>query len=149
MFDYAVQYVAAHPDIEPTFEVTEEMVDEFRAFIKEKDFDYKTSLQVVLEELRETVAEEEQDSLFGTTLDSLEQLVLQEKQDDFDRSLDYIRKAIKREILSSIVGQRGVYEQLILKTDKGILQAVEVLQTPGQYSELIEKGQTNSKAELN
>ena len=149
MFDYAVQYVATHPDIEPTFEVTDDMVDEFRAFIKEKDFDYKTSLQVALEELRETVTEEEQDSLFGTTLEGLEQLILQEKQDDFDRSRDYIRKAIKREILSSIVGQRGVYEQLILKTDKGIQQAVKVLQTPGEYSELIEKGQTNSKAELN
>ena len=149
MFDYAVQYVATHPDIEPTFEVTDEMVDEFRGFIKEKDFDYKTSLQVALEELRETVTEEEQDSLFGTTLEGLEQLILQEKQDDFDRSQDYIRKAIKREILSSIVGQRGVYEQLILKTDKGIQQAVKVLQTPGEYSELIEKGQTNSKAELN
>ena len=149
MFDYAIQYVATHPDIEPTFEVTDEMVDEFRGFIKEKDFDYKTSLQVALEELRETVTEEEQDSLFGTTLEGLEQLILQEKQDDFDRSQDYIRKAIKREILSSIVGQRGVYEQLILKTDKGIQQAVKVLQTPGEYSELIEKGQTNSKAELN
>ena len=104
MFDYAVQYVAAHPEIEPTFEVTDEMVDEFRAFVQEKDFDYKTSLQVALEELRETVAEEEQDGLFGTTLDSVDQLVLLDKHEDFDSSLHYIRDAIKREILSSIAG---------------------------------------------
>lgn len=145
-FDFAVKYVAEHPDIKPNFEVTDGMVEEFRAFIKEKDFDYKTSLQTALEKLGETVTEEEQGDLFQGTLDSMRVLVEREKDDDFDESIDYIKQTIKRRIVASIAGERGVYEEVILKTDKAILKALEILTTPDMYSDLLLKGQ--KKAEL-
>ena len=97
---------------------------------------------MALENLRETVAEKDEKDIFKPTLDSLEQLVLLEKEDDFDISREYIERAIKREMLSAIAGQHGIYEELILKTDKTILQAVEILNTPGQYSEHITYGKT-------
>lgn len=146
-FDFAVKYVAEHPEVKPNFEVTDEIVEQFRQFVKEKDFDYKSSLQVVLEELQETIASEGKDSLFASMIDSLETLVELEKAQDIDRSLDYIKKTIKREIVAAIAGQRGVYEEVVLKTDKAVLKAIEILSTPGEYSELITHGQ--KKAELN
>ncbi|MDH3890070.1 MAG: S41 family peptidase [candidate division Zixibacteria bacterium] len=146
-FDFAIKYVAEHPDIKPGFEVTDAMVSQFRDFTVENEFEYKTSLQVALEDLRETVAEEESEELFAGSLADMDKLVEQEKSEDFERSREYIKRSIKREILSSIVGQRGVYDELILKTDKTVLKAVEILSTPGQYSDMIKRGQT--KAELN
>ncbi len=146
-FDFAVNYVAEHPDVKPGFEVTDEILEQFRRFIDEKEFDYKTSLQVALEDLRETVNEEESEELFAASLADLEALVEKEKSDDFEESKEYIKRSIKREILSSIVGQRGVYEWLILQTDKTILKAVEILNTPDMYSRMITEGQ--KKAELN
>ena len=104
-------------------------------------------MQVALEKLRESVEEEETQELFERALEELEKLVEVEKSDDFDQSRDYISRSIKRDILSSVVGQRGVYEGLILKTDKTVMRAVEILSTPGQYSDLMVRGQT--KAELN
>ncbi len=146
-FDFAIQYVADHPDVKTSFEVSDETLEQFRTFVAEKEFDYKTSLQVALEELRESVTEEETEELFESALEELEKLVEVEKSDDFEQSRDYISRSIKRDILSSVYGQRGVYEGLILKTDKTVMRAVEILSTPGRYSDMIARGQT--KAELN
>jgi carboxyl-terminal processing protease len=147
-FDFAVKYVAEHPEVKPDFEVTDEIVEQFRQFIKEKGFDYKSSLQVALEELRESVAEEGKDSLFADMIDSLETLVELEKEHDFNESIDYIKRTIKREVVAAIAGQRGVYEEVVLKTDPAVKKAVEILSKPGEYARLIAQGH-NKKAELN
>ena len=145
-FDFAVKYVAEHPEVKPNFEVTDEIVEQFREYVKERDFDYKSTLETALGELRETIISESNDSLFGGMIDSLEALVELEKAQDFDRSLDYIKKTIKREIVAAIAGQRGVYEEVVLKTDKAVRRAVEILSSPDEYAKLISMGQ--KKAEL-
>ncbi len=145
-FDFAVKYVAGHPEVKPNFEVTDEIVGQFREYVKERDFDYKSTLETGLEELRETITSEEKDSLFSGMIDSLEALVEVEKAQDFDRSLDYIKKTIKREVVAAIAGQRGVYEEVVLKTDKAVKKAVEILSSPDEYAKLISIGQ--NKAEL-
>jgi len=139
-FDFAVDWVSKNPNTEASFTVTDEMVDEFREFIKTRDFDYKTSTQVALEDLTDAVNDEEKLDLFQPVLDSLKGLIAAEKADDFEASRDYIQRAIKREILSSIYGQRGVYEELILKTDPAVIRAIELLSQPNEYSTLITKG---------
>jgi carboxyl-terminal processing protease len=146
-FDFAVKYVAEHPDVKPDFEVTDDIVEQFRQFIKSKNFDYKSSLQASLEELKQTVASESKDSLFSGLVDSMETLVKVEKEHDFNQSLDYIKQTIKREIVAAIAGERGVYEEVVLKTDPAVRKAVEILTTPGEYAKLITQGQ--KKAELN
>jgi carboxyl-terminal processing protease len=146
-FDFAVKYVAEHPQVKPDFEVTDEIVEQFRQFIKSKDFDYKSSLQASLDELKKTVAAEGKDSLFSGLVDSLEMLVKVEKEHDFNQSLDYIKQTIKREVVAAIAGERGVYEEVVLKTDPAVQKAVEILTTPGEYAKLITQGQ--KKAELN
>ncbi len=145
-FDFAVKYVAGHPEVKPNFEVTDEIVGQFREYVKERDFDYKSTLETGLEELRETITSEEKDSLFSGMIGSLEALVEVEKAQDFDRSLDYIKKTIKREVVAAIAGQRGVYEEVVLKTDKAVKKAVEILSSPDEYAKLISIGQ--NKAEL-
>ncbi len=147
-FDYAIQYVADHPEVKPNVEINQEIMKGFREFVEQKDFDYKTSLQVAVEKLRETVEKEGTLDAFEGTLDSLEALVELEKADDFDASLDYISTALKREIVSAIAGQRGVYEQVILRTDKTIQEAIEILQSPDEYARLMSEGVV-PKAELN
>ncbi len=64
-----------------------------------------------------------------------------EKDSDFTNSQDYIKRAIKREIVSSISGERGVYEQIVLRTDKAVQKAVAVLSTPKEYGRLMTEGQ--------
>lgn len=146
-FDYAVKYVADHPNTQPdNFEVTDEMVAEFKAFMKEKEFDYKTSLQLSLEKLQKDVEEEDNPDLFSGIIDSLTSLVAHDKDNDFTESIDYIKRTIKREIVASIAGERGVYEQIVLKEDKTVQRAIDILTSPNEYSDLLAKG--TKKAEL-
>jgi carboxyl-terminal processing protease len=146
-FDYAVQYIADHPNLKPEeFQVTDAMVEDFRKFIKTKDFDYKSDLQIALEDLQQTVTDEDKEAMFEPELADLKTLVEQEKVADFDRSVDYIKKAIKREIVQSVLGERGVYEQIVFKTDKTLAKAVDLLGHDGEYSSLIQTGK--KKAEL-
>ncbi|RKX23471.1 MAG: hypothetical protein DRP51_00240 [Candidatus Zixiibacteriota bacterium] len=74
------------------------------------------------------------------TLDEFEDLIVREKEQDFAGSTDYFKKAIKREIISKIAGQRGVYKEVILKTDKTILKAVKLLQDRDEYARVLKSG---------
>ena len=139
-FDFAVTYVADHPEVTRDIEITDEIVDEFKAYIKEKDFSYKTALEVSLDEMIEIVEEENKGDLFSGALDDFSGLVEKEKDADFVKSLDYIKRAIKREIVSKIGGQRAVYEDVILQTDPGVLQAVKLMQDKNEYSKILEEG---------
>lgn len=139
-FDFAVQYVAKHPGLTTDFEVSDETVDEFRKFLKEQDFSYKSALQVALEDMETRITDEGKEDLFKTDLADMRALVDKEKESDFDQSIDYIRRSIKREVISSIAGESGVYEQLLLKSDKAVKEAVRVLSTPAEYSKMVTEG---------
>ncbi len=43
-FDFASAYLAEHPEVKLDDEITDDIVSEFREFIKSRDFDYKTAL---------------------------------------------------------------------------------------------------------
>ena len=145
-FDYAIKYVSEHPDVKPAFEVTDGMVEEFKNFVESKEFSYKTKLQLSLENLEESIVDDSQRDFLQPAIDSLSSLIEFEKGKDFDKSLAYIKKAIKREIVSSIASERGVYEEIVLKTDDGVRKAVEILKDPKEYSRLLTEGK--KKAEL-
>jgi len=145
-FDFAIKYVADHPDVKPDLKITDNIVKEFKTFIKEKKFDYKTSLQIALEKLRKQVDKDGDSTVFKGVIDSMKVLVQKEKENDFNDSQDYIRRTIKRNIVSAIAGERGVYQQIILKTDKGVQKAISIFNAPHKYTELLSKGQ--KKAEL-
>jgi len=145
-FDFAIEYVSSHPETKQSFEVSDDVVNQFSEFIKEKEFDYKSALQVALEELQETIVEEEREDIFQENLDEMAKLIETDKSDDFVESNPYIKRAIKREVVRAIFGDRGHYEQVVLKDDKTVKKAIEILSSPSEYTRLISEGQ--KKAEL-
>lgn len=145
-FNFAVDYVAKHPDIKPDLVITDEILNQFKSFIKEKEFDYVSSLEASIESLKKTINKEEKYDLFAGMLDSLRVVAAEEKAKDFDLSKDYIGKAIKRDIVAAIAGERGVYEEIVLKDDPGVMKAVEILGS-NEYSKLIKEGQKKASLE--
>lgn len=140
-FDFAVDYVTKHPDTKPDFTVSDQVVNDFRQYLKDKKFEYKSTLQASLETMEKSVKQEGKDSLFEGSFKTMAGLIDREKQADFDRSLDYIKRAIRREIVSAMSGERGVYEQIVLRSDKTVQKALGILQAPKEYSKLITEGQ--------
>lgn len=136
-FDYAIKYVAEHPDTKPEFQVTDAVVADFRQFIKDKGFSYKSALEAAVDDLKKTVTAEKEEATFAEGIQHMEDAVLAEKEKDFDRSIKYIERAIHREIVAAVAGERGVYEHQILKTDNAVKEAVRLLTTPKEYGRLI------------
>ena len=139
-FDFAVHYVATHKNAikSPDFEVTDEMIEEFKKFLKEKNFTYKTRSQLVLEQLDSIAV---QDSLSEETMKQLEALKVRleaEKEHEFARSLNYIKRAIKRELVSKLFGLKERYKQITLKSDPAIRKAVEIILNDKEYNKYLE-----------
>jgi carboxyl-terminal processing protease len=136
-FSFAVEYTTSHPDVGLDFEVDDEVLAHFRDYIKEKDFSYTTPLESEFAALRDDVKEEGKEELFASALAELERVAQEDKAGDFDRSEDYIRQAIKRTVLRNKYGEKGVYEQVILRQDPAVLEALTLLRSKEDYVRLL------------
>lgn len=145
-FDFCVQYSSDHPEIDESFEVTDEIIAQFKAYLVEREFDYKTALEVSLDKMKEIVEDESKQDIFDQSLEQLATMVDHEKEADFEKSDKYIRRAIKRELMVKLYGQTGMYEQIVLKTDPVVREAYELIKNDKEYTRLIEGGE--DKAEL-
>jgi len=132
IFRFAVKYVAAHKDLLRDFEVTDQMIAEFKSFLAEEGFEYTSAAEKKLEELAETIEKSEYDSGISGTLDLLQGQLEGEKGEDFDRSSDYLKKTIKLEMVSKLWGRQARYEEA-MSVDPQIMAAIEILTTPGRY----------------
>lgn len=137
-FDFAVRYLSKHPDLPADFEVDEKVIEEFKEFLEEIDFSYKSSLEKEMEDLRKLIdGEENLDSDFEDVLANLENLVQQEKEKDFQKSLENIKKSIKRDILFNSYGEKAYYEEILIKTDPHINKGIEILKNKDEYKKLL------------
>jgi carboxyl-terminal processing protease len=136
-FDFAVSYIAKHPDIPKNFEVDDQSIAEFRQFLKEKNFTYKSALELDLDNLKKHVEDQKQSEVFAKDLENVQSLIEKEKEKDFDQSIDYIKKSIKGGILNNLYGEKGYYEEILLKTDPAIQKAFEILTNKDKYKKIL------------
>ncbi len=132
IFRFAVKHAAKHKDLPRNFEMNDQLMAEFKSFLEEEDFQYRSAAEKQLDELSEVVEKSEYNSGITATLQQLEKQLQDEKQKDFQRSRDYLKRAIKLEIVSKIWGKEIRYEEAV-KVDPQIVAAVEILTTPGRY----------------
>jgi len=136
-FDFAVKYSSNYKDIPKTFEADEQVLAEFREFLKEKKFDYKTPEEIYLDTLEEVVKREEKLEFYKSALANLRELIAHNKELDFDKSQDYIKRSIKRDILTKLYGEKGYYEEVVLKGDTRIKKALEILSGKNDYRKIL------------
>ena len=137
-FDFAVSYIAKHPNIPEDFQVADQVMAEFKQFLKEKDFTYKSALELDLDTLKKHIEDQEKSEVFVKVLKDMQSLIEEEKEKEFDQSIDYIKKSIKRDILNNLYGQKAYYEEIILKTDPAIQKAFEILTNQDGYKKVLE-----------
>lgn len=136
-FDFSVSYTAQHPDLPEDFEVTDEMIQEFKGFLKEEDFSYKNSMELDFEKLEKTAKKEGAAERMGEQIEGLRWAIELEKEREFVENLDYIKKSMKRDMLTRLYGQKAVYEQVVLKTDRHIQKALELLKNKDEYRKIL------------
>lgn len=138
IFDYATQYCWNHPTLASVddFKLTDADYEAFKKLVKSRNFTYDRQSEKMLKSLKE-IAEFE-----GYMTEAAEEFKALEKKlnHNLDRDLDYFAKPIKEYISQEIVTryfyQRGAVMER-LKDDTDLEKAIEVLQNPARYREIL------------
>ncbi|HBC48015.1 MAG TPA: hypothetical protein DEO84_04545 [candidate division Zixibacteria bacterium] len=136
-FDYAIHYTNSHPNLKADFEVTDEMVNDFREFLKEKKFTYKNQLETQLDALQKTAKDSKKDTQITPEINSLRAAIEKDKESEFVQSANYIKRSLKRDILTRLFSESEVYQQVVLRTDPYVLKAVSILSSPKDYAGIL------------
>ena len=140
IFNYVNGFVKKHSSVAPPseFVVTDEIYDDFRRYLADKDCEYKTGTEQVLKDLKE-VAEEE--NYYGALKENIEQLEAQlkkDKSDDLNKFRSEISEMLKAEILVRYYYAAGRLEGSLV-TDPDVLKACEVLHDKARYESILKK----------
>ena len=139
-FDFATKYVAEHGNeiANPAdFQVTDDIFNEFKAFINADKFEYDKVCEQQLAALRKTAtAEGYMNDSTSAQFDRLEALL----KHDLDHDLDLHRRDISyllgQEIMDRLYYQRGQVQHSI-KDDEFLDKAQEMFNTPGEYARIL------------
>ncbi|MCR4811567.1 MAG: S41 family peptidase [Bacteroidales bacterium] len=138
VFDYATQFVKQHASIpSPSkFEITDEIYDDFRNFLSDKDYSYSTSTEKYLDDLKTIAKEEKYFDAVKADIEALEAKLKADKAGDLAKYRDEVSEMLKNEILARYYYQKGRVEGS-LTHDKDVLKAVEILSDKSQYKKIL------------
>ena len=135
-----------HPTIAPVdeFVFTDEDYEEFKAFVKARNFDYDRNSDKLLSELKK-VADFE-----GYMEDAAETFALLEKQlaHDIDKDFVTFEKDLREAVVASIIHRYYLNEgaiRQVLKDDDYAAEGVKLLNDPARYKSLLEPAKGKGK----
>lgn len=140
VFDYATKYAREHASIPHAsqFEITDEIYNDFKHFLSDKDYSYSTATEKYLEELKEIAKEEKYYEAIEKDLKELEERFKRDKAEDLTKYRAEISELLKGEILSRYYYQKGRIEGS-LKSDKDVNKAIQILSDKAEYKRLLTK----------
>ncbi|MEE4177621.1 MAG: S41 family peptidase [Bacteroides sp.] len=138
IFDYANQFYREHESIPPAdqFVITDEIFFEFVDFLSDKDYEYETRSERLLEELKEASAHEKYFSAIETEYKALQQKMMHNKEEDLITFREEITMLLKEEIASRYYYQKGRV-LASLSQDQEIARALEILANGNGYQKIL------------
>jgi len=141
-FDFANKYAAEHDTVASpeTFEVTDEIYEQFKNFIDPAKFNYDKVCENAIEQLREIAkVEGYMNDSTSAQFDILASMLKHDLKRDLDLNRKNLSPYIAREILNRYYFNRGevIYS---LRDDEAVDSAVEILSTP-RFDEILGKKQ--------
>ena len=138
IFDFANEFCLKNSSIEPaaTFDISDETYDEFKEFIKAKNFSYDLMSVKALDDLKKLTELEGFKDIVKDEIESLEKKL----QSNLDHSLEHFSKDIKILIADEIV--RRYYSEkggiiYSLREDMDIQESYKVLEDNDRYREIL------------
>ena len=135
LFKFANHLATEKRSFPENFEVTDELIREFDAFLKERDFQYEEDAEVQLKALRETGGKARYGKSFSDEVDRLEKIITVEKGRAFERYDKEIRNALKLEIIERLRGEKAAI-QVSFKDDHQLQVAATLLRNRPVYAKL-------------
>ena len=127
-FDYANHYRQTHNGIArpDQFEVTDEELEDFMAFLEKKGFVYETETSRYLDELIEMAHNEDIDSTSLATMDSLRVRLRPSFREAIMRHKDEVKQLLGADIVERYYFQKGRVE-FLLREDKVLKNGIQLI----------------------
>ena len=140
IFDYATKFYYEHPSIESPakFKITDEIYKDFKAFVSTREYEYSTNTEKALKLLRDAAKDEKYLDAINAEITDLEKKLQSDKSVDLDKNRDEISQLIEAEILTRYYYEKGRTEGM-LKYDKTLAKAIEILSDKSQYKKILGK----------
>lgn len=138
IFDFANQFYQNNKEIASaeTFEITDEIFEEFRQFVARNNLVYKTAAENALEDLKQTLEKESNSESTRELIRAIEQEIARNKEDDMNTYAPEIRQMLLAEIVTRYHHQRGRIVSTLPK-DRSVKRALEILHDQDQYKKAI------------
>ncbi|MEE1020350.1 MAG: S41 family peptidase [Bacteroidales bacterium] len=139
-FDYATKFVKENPNIASAkdFEITDEIYNDFIEFLKDKNYNYTTTSEKILDDL---ITSAKKEKLGENTLKEIELIktqIAEDKKEDLIKYKEDIKEILLSEIVVRYYNQKGRIEAL-LKHDNEIKEATNLLYDQKQYNKTLGK----------
>ena len=145
IFDFATHYAQQHDSIAPAaeFRLTDADYEEFKEFVHSRNFKYDKMSSKQLEELRKAMTfEGYMDEQTTALIDTLEQRLQHNVNKDLDTFRQEIELTLTQEIVSRYYFQKGSIV-IGLRDEPVTMRAIEILQSPQQYNEILSVKKTH------
>ncbi len=135
-FKYANHFAAERKMIPDTFKVTNAIINDFEAFLKEKGFEYQDEGEMKLKELRTLAENARYDQSFLDGINKLENELKVSSGKQVYRYQEDIRVALKTEILARMKGDNARFESMFA-ADQQLQAAISILKDKKTYNKLL------------
>ena len=138
IFDFANQYHAVHAEIPPAaeFKVDDNLYNEFVNFLKNKDYQYKTETEYVLDDMKEAAEADKYWEQIESLCNAISEKIKQEKASDLQTYKKEIAEYLASEIAVRYYYQKGrICSQLSIDPD--IATAKEILNDNARYRSIL------------
>ena len=138
IFDFANQYHADHAEIPAAadFKVDDNLYNEFVSFLKNKDYQYKTETEYVLDDIKEAAEADHYWDKIESLCNAISEKIKQEKSADLQTYKKEIAEYLASEIAVRYYYQKGrICSQLAIDPD--IATAEEILNDNARYRSIL------------
>ena len=144
IFDFASKYYWSHPDINSIsqFSFTDSDYDDFRSFLIDRKFNYRTFTEASLTQLISNAKREKYYDLNKDLFAELEKDIAHNLDHDLTMFRDEISDLVEEEIVSRYFYEKGAIAWGI-KKDEQVIKALETLNNKDKYSSIL-GGKTGS-----
>jgi len=135
-FDYATDYRFSHDSISEEFIFSDANFSDFSSYISDKEYTYKTETEKSLEKLKKKAEEEDYFDNLSAEYDILFAKMLENKNNDLQKSKEEIKEILTGEIMSRYFYQKGRIKAG-LNFDIEVEKAIEILKEKTEYNKIL------------
>ena len=136
LFKFANHLASQKKTISDDFTVDDKLLNDFEAFLKEKEFQYEEESETKVKELREAAVKERYGKSFYEGIDRIEKAIRAEKTRAFERYDKEIRNALRLEIIGRLKGDKAAIAASI-KDDQQLQVAAALVKNKSLYKKML------------